>query len=82
MRLLISVVFLFSAIYILKERYDNVVYLQGVKEKGVFLLTDPAIHSAIGDFGRDNKRAMGIAKFFETHVRNSFCEQLKLTKQK
>jgi len=59
-----------------------VVDLQGVKEKGVFLLTDPAIHSAIGDFGRDNKRAMGIAKFFESHVCNSFCEQLKLTKQK
>ena len=56
--------------------------LQGVKEKGVFMLTDPAIHSAIGDFGRDNKRAMGMAKFFETHVCNSICEQLKLTKQK
>ena len=56
--------------------------LQGVKEKGVFMLTDPAIHSAIGDFGRDNKRAMGIAKFFETHLCNSICEQLKLTKQK
>ena len=45
-------------------------------------MTDPAIHSAIGDFGRDNKRAMGIAKFFETHVCNSICEQLNLTKQK
>ena len=58
------------------------VHLQGVKEKGVFLLTDPAIHSAIGDFGRDNKRAMGMAKFFDTHVCNSICEELKLTKQK
>ena len=82
MRLLISVVFLFPANHISKERDDNAVYLQGVKEKGVFMLTDPAIHSATGDFGRDNKRAMGIAKFFETHVCNSICEQLKLTKQK
>ena len=56
--------------------------LQGVKEKGVFWMTDPAIHSPIEDFGRDNKRTMGMAKFFETHVCNSICDQLKLTKQK
>ena len=45
-------------------------------------MTDPAIHSPIEDFGRDNKRTMGMAKFFETHVCNSICDQLKLTKQK
>ena len=71
-----------SANHISKEMDNNIDFLQGVKEKGVFLLTDPAIHSAVGDFGRDNKRAMGIAKFFETHVCNSICEELKLTKQK
>lgn len=42
-------------------------------------MTDPAIHSPIG---LDNKRAVGIAKFFETHVCNSICEELGLTKQK
>ena len=31
-------------------------------------MTDPAIHSTIEDFGRDNKRTMGMAKFFETHM--------------
>ena len=55
--------------------------LQGVKEKGVFHLTDPAIHSAIKDFGWDDKRARGISKYFETHVCNSICKELKLTKQ-
>ena len=59
-----------------------VIDLQGVKEDGLFQLTDPAIHSPIGDFGLDNKRAMGIASFFETHVCNSICEELGLTKQK
>ena len=52
--------------------------LQGVKEKGVFWMTDPAIHSPIAP----NKRTVGMAKFFETHVCNSICDQLKLTKQK
>ena len=59
-----------------------VIDLQGVKKGGLFELTDPAIHSPIGDFGQDNKRAMGIAKFFETHVCNLICEELRLTKQK
>ena len=60
-----------------------VIDLQGVKrEGGQFELTDPAIHSPTGDFGQDNKRAMGIAGFFETHVCNSICEELRLTKQK
>ena len=59
-----------------------VIDLQGVKENGLFNLTDPAIHSPTGDFGLDNKRVVGIAKFFETHVCNSICEELELTRQK
>ena len=60
-----------------------IVDLQGVKQpNGEFWVTDPAIHSPTGDFGGDNKRAMGIASFFNTHVCNSICEELHLTKQK
>ena len=58
------------------------IYLQGVKKAEVFELTDPAIHSPIGDFGVDNERVIGIAKFFTTHVCNDICEKLRLTKQK
>ena len=57
--------------------------LQGVKQpSGAFWLTDPAIHSPTGDFGGDNKRALGIARFFETHRCNQICENLNLIKQK
>ena len=59
-----------------------VVDLQGVKQPtGHFWLTDPVIHSPIGDFGRDNKRASGIASYFKTHRCNTICESLKLIKQ-
>ena len=55
--------------------------LQGVKQKnGAFWLTDPAIHSPTGDFGGDNKRALGIARFFETNRCNHICENLNLIK--
>ena len=59
-----------------------VVDLQGVKQpNGDFWLTDPAIHSPVRHFGRDNKRLSGIYSFFKTHVCNSICESMKLVKQ-
>ena len=45
-----------------------VVYLQGLKKENVFFITDPAIHSSSGDFGSTDKKALGIAKFFKTHI--------------
>ena len=59
-----------------------VVDLQGEKRNKQFLLTDPAIHTSTGNlFGINNSGLKGINKFFKTHVCNSYCRKLKLTKQ-
>ena len=58
-----------------------VVDLQGTKKQNIFYLTDPAIHSATGDFGITDKKASGIARFFKTHVCNEICRAMRLTKQ-
>ncbi len=65
-----------------------IVDIQGVVSETngteVFTLTDPAIHSALykGHFGDTNHGKLGFMKFFETHVCNDVCKELKLTDPK
>ena len=55
--------------------------MQGEKRGKRFLLTDPAIHSATGDYGASNRRTWGINQFFRTHVCNHICARMNLTQQ-
>ena len=50
------------------QREMMVVDLQGEKRGKNFLLTDPAIHNATGDFGTNNRRNIGMANFFKTQT--------------
>jgi hypothetical protein len=46
-----------------------------------FMLTDPAIHFVdVTHFGGTNMGRPGMAKFFETHSCNEYCQYLRLVK--
>ena len=58
-----------------------VVDIQGVSDSnGQLTITDPAIHSTYYSkrFGETNHGKIGIVKFFQSHVCNNFCKELKL----
>ncbi|KAK7943545.1 kinase-like domain-containing protein [Apiospora aurea] len=48
--------------------------IQGGPVRGVYALTDPAVHSTTGDqFGPTDHGWEGFLKFFDTHCCNRFC---------
>ena len=40
--------------------------------------TDPQLHSVAKKYGRADRGTLGIAKFFQTHKCNDFCQMLEL----
>ena len=50
--------------------------LQGVHRDNCFKLTDPAILSLSGEYGRTDMGIEGMAMFFLHHKCNEFCEKL------
>ncbi len=57
-----------------------IVDLQGHNTETTLYLTDPAVHSSFypDKFGETNCGKCGIGRFFQTHICNTFCEQLEL----
>ena len=61
-------------------KHDRLVCdLQGVLEKNVFVMTDPAIHTRSGNYlGPTDQGESGQHNFFKTHKCNPLCKALGL----